>query len=128
MPFSSGAYFGSYSRVSQGRSASAFVVGLLLLGFGFGNRLFDILQRKTELVGVELFRALAEPQPLQLADQMAQTIIAAGKLVALGGELRLFGARGIAFGPGRDQHRAQRGDVVRQGLGGRVHGPIGPRN
>ena len=28
--FSSGAYFGSHSRVSQGRAASAFVVSLLL--------------------------------------------------------------------------------------------------
>ena len=50
---------------------------------------------------------------------MAQTVILAGELVALGGEPRLLGALGIAFGPGRDQHRAQRGDVVRQ----RARGP-----
>ena len=30
MSFSSGAYFGSHSRVSQGRAASAFVVSLLV--------------------------------------------------------------------------------------------------
>jgi hypothetical protein len=48
------------------------------------------------------------------------------KAIILGGELRLFGALGIAFGPGRNQHRVQRGNIVRQGLGGRVHRPIGP--
>ena len=72
-------------------------IGLLLLGLGFGDGLFDILQRESELVGVELFRAAAKLQALQLPDQMAQAII-------LGGELRLFGALGIAFGPGRDEH------------------------
>src|SRR6185312_15437869 len=103
-------------------------IGLLLLGFGFGNRLFNVLQRKTELVGIEFLGAPAKLRALELADQMAQTVILAGKLVARGGELGLFGALGVAFGPDLDQRRAQRGDVVWQGLGGRVHGPIGPRN
>ena len=49
-------------------------IGLLLLGLGFGDRLFDILQRESELVGIELLGAPAEPQPLQLADQMAKAI------------------------------------------------------
>jgi len=47
---------------------------------------------------------------------MAQPIILAGKLVARGGKPCRLGALGIAFGPGRDEHRAQRGNVVRQGL------------
>jgi hypothetical protein len=59
---------------------------------------------------------------------MAQTIILGGKLAALGGEPCLFGALGIAFGPDLDQDRAPRGEVVRQRLGGRAHGPIGPCN
>ena len=122
---------GSDARPARRVSARARLqrrIGLLLLGLGFGDRLFDILQREIELVGVELLRAPAELQALQLADQMAQPVILAGQLVALGGEPRLLGALGVAFGPGRDEHRAQRGDVVRQGLGGRVHGPIGPCN
>src|SRR4051794_8660027 len=68
-------------------------IGLLLLGLGFGDGLFDILQRKIELIGVELFRAPAELQALQLADQVAQPVI-------LTGELRLFGALGVAFSTG----------------------------
>ena len=43
-------------------------IGLLLLGFGFGDSLFDILQREIELVGAELLRAPAEPQALKLSD------------------------------------------------------------
>jgi hypothetical protein len=45
---------------------------------------------------------------------MAQTIILGGRLAALGGEPCLFGALGITFGPDLDEHRAQRGKVVRQ--------------
>ena len=45
----------------------------------------------------------------ELADQVAKAVI-------LGRKLRLFGALGIAFGPGCDEHRTQRGNVVRQGL------------
>jgi hypothetical protein len=76
-------------------------IGLLLLGLGFGDRLFDIFQREIELVGIELFRAPAEPQPLQLTDQMAKTII-------LTGELGLFGALGVAFSTGLGEQRAAR--------------------
>ena len=103
-------------------------IGLLLLGLGLGDRLFEILQGEIELVGIELFRAPAELHPLQLADQVAQPVILAGELIALVDKPCLLGALGIALGPGRDEHRAQRGDVVRQRLGGRVHGPIGPCN
>src|SRR3954468_17165460 len=92
-----------------------------VLGLNLGDGLFDILQREIELFGVELLGASTKLQALQLSDQMAKAII-------LGGKLRLFGALGIAFGPGLGEHRAQRGDVVRQRLGGRVHGPIGPCN
>jgi hypothetical protein len=45
-------------------------IGLLLLGLGCGDGLLDILQREIELVGIELLRTRAEPQPLKLADQM----------------------------------------------------------
>jgi hypothetical protein len=96
-------------------------IGLLLLGLGFGDRLFDILQHKIELIRVELFRAPAELQALQLADQVAQPVI-------LTGELRLFGALGVAFSTGLGEQRAQRGNLVRQRLGSRVHGPIGPHH
>ena len=92
-------------------------IGLLLLGLGFGDRLFDIFQREIELVGVELFRASAELQALQLAVQVTEPII-------LSCELRLFGALGVAFGPGLGEHHTQRNDIVLQKLGARVRGPI----
>ena len=60
-------------------------IGLLLLGLGFGDGLFEILQREIELVGIELLRAPAELQPLQLADQVAKTVILGGKPGILGG-------------------------------------------
>ena len=72
---------GSEPRPARRVSARARLqrrIGLLLLGLGFGDRLFEILQREIELVGIELFRAPAELQPLQLADQVAQPVILAG--------------------------------------------------
>ena len=47
-------------------------VGLLLFGLALRNRLLEIFQCQVELVGIELFRAPAEGQPLQLAKQLAQ--------------------------------------------------------
>jgi len=49
-----------------GASALQRRIDLLLLGLDLGDGLFDILQREIELVGVELFRAPAELQALQL--------------------------------------------------------------
>jgi hypothetical protein len=98
-------------------------VGLLLLGLGRGNRLLEILQRQVQLVGIELFRAAAEPQPLQLADQMAQAVV-------LVGEPLVLGALGIALGPRRQHQRAQRRDILGQGLHvghGRIIAPGQPR-
>ena len=94
-------------------------IGLLLLGFGFGDGLFEVLQRKIELVGVELLRASAELQALKLADEVAKAVI-------LGGEA-LRSARSASssalrrrFGAHRRPPRAS--DVVRGGRGP-VHAP-----
>jgi hypothetical protein len=55
---------------------------LLLLGLARGDRVFEILQRQVELVGIELFRAFAASRALELADQVAQPIVLSGELMA----------------------------------------------
>ena len=67
-------------------------VRLLRFGVAFGHRLFEVLQRQRQLVGVELLRAPAELHPLQLADEVAQALVLildAATFGALGGELRV---------------------------------------
>ena len=44
-----------------------------------GDRLFEIFQSQVELVGIELFRAPAELHPLQLANQVAQSVVLVGE-------------------------------------------------
>ena len=68
-------------------------VGLLLLGSRLGDRLFEILQRQIELVGIEPLRATAELQALQLPDQVAQPVVLPRKPVALVGQPRPLGSR-----------------------------------
>jgi len=66
------------------------LIRLLFFGLAFGNCLFEILERESELVGVELLGAPAELHPLQLADEVAQALILildAPPLRPLGGEL-----------------------------------------
>jgi hypothetical protein len=99
-------------------------IGLFLLGLGFGHGLFEILQREIELVGIEPLRAPTELQALKLADQMAETVILGGELIALGDKAYLLSTLGVPFGPGLREHRVQHGDVAGRGLGGRVHAPI----
>jgi len=99
---------------------------LLLLRFGFGDGQFQILQREIELVGIEPLRAPPELHALKLANQVTQPVVLDGKLLALVGKSRPFGALGVAFGPRRDEHCSQHGSIVGERLGDRVHGPIGP--
>ena len=82
-----------------------------------GDRLFEILQRQVELVGIELLRAPAELHALQLAEQVAQPVVLAGEPVALPRQPRLFGTLGIALGPRRQHQGAQRRDILGKGLG-----------
>ena len=89
-------------------------IGLLVLRFGFGDGLFEILQREIELVGIELLRAGAELPTSKLADQVAKTIVLAGKS-------GILGAPGSAFGPRFQEHDAKRRYVIGKRLGGRVH-------
>ena len=87
-------------------------IGLLLFGLGLGDRLFEIFQSQVELVGIDLFRAPAELHPLQLAQQVAQSVV-------LVGEPPVLSPLGIAFGPGRQHQGAQRGNIVGKGVGRR---------
>jgi hypothetical protein len=100
-------------------------IGLLLFGLTCGNRVLEILQRQIELVGIELFRALAELHTLELADQMAQPIVLAGELIALIEQPLFLGTLGVALGPRRQDHGAQRSGGVGMGVG-RRHEPIIP--
>jgi hypothetical protein len=91
-------------------------LGLLLFGLALGHRLFEVFQRQVELVGIEPFRAPAKLHPLQLADQVAPSVVLAGELIALFQEPPLLRPLGIALGPRRQHQRAQRRDGVRKGL------------
>jgi hypothetical protein len=54
--------------------------------------------------------------PLQLTDQVAQSVVLPGQLIALLDEPRRLGPLGVALGPRRQHQRTQRGDVVTQDL------------
>jgi hypothetical protein len=91
-------------------------IGLLLFGLAHSDCLFEIFQRQVELVRIELFRAPAELHPLQLTDQVTQSVVLAGELIALCDEPRLLVPLGIAFGPRHQHQRAQRRNVVGRDL------------
>ena len=80
---------------------------LVFVGFICRNHLFDILKRKTQLLGIELLRTAAKLRALQLAQKMAQPIILRQCLVALDN-------RGITLGTRCHEERLQRVDVHRQ--------------
>ena len=67
--------------------------------------------------GIELFRALAELHPLQLAKQVAQPVVLAGELIALFDQSPLLGPLGVALRPCRQHQGAQRSKVVGKGVG-----------
>ena len=92
-------------------------IGLLLFGLTRGDRLFEIFQRQVELVGIELFRAPAELHPLQLAKQVAESVVLAGELIALFDRPPLLGPLRVALRPCRQHQRAQPSNVVGKGLG-----------
>ena len=103
-------------------------IGLLLFGLARGNCLFEIFQRQVELVGIELFRAPAELHPLQLAKQVAQSVVLAGKLIALFDQPAILGPLGVALRPCGQHQRAQRSNIVGKCVG-RGHGrdyPMSP--
>jgi hypothetical protein len=91
-------------------------IGLLVFGLALGNCLFEIFQGQIELVGIELFRTPAELHPLQLANQVAQSVVLTSELIALFDEPRLLGPLGVALGPDRQHEGAQRCDVVGKDL------------
>ena len=91
-------------------------IGLLLFGLALGNCLFEIFQSQVELVGIELFRTPAELHPLQLANQLAQSVVLTSQLIALFDEPRLLGPLAVALGPHCQHQRAQRCDIVGKDL------------
>ena len=86
------------------------------IGLARGNGLFEIFQSQVELVGIELFRTPAELHPLQLANQVAQSVVLTSELIALFDEPRLLRPLGVALGPRRQHQRTQRDDVVGKDL------------
>lgn len=94
-------------------------IGLLLFGLGLGDCLFQILQGQVELVWIELFRAPAELHSLQLAKQVAQSVVLPSELIALFGQPPLLGPLGVTLHPCRQHQGAQRGNIVGKGVGRR---------
>ena len=91
-------------------------IGLFLFGLTRGNGLFEIFQSQVELVGIELLRTPAELHALQLANQVAQSVVLTSELIAFFDEPHLFGPFGIAFGLRCQHQRAQRYNVVGEDL------------
>ena len=77
---------------------------LVVGGLVAGNGLLDILERKKQLLGIELLRAPTELRALQLAQQMPEAIHLRQRLVTLG-------ERGVTLGTGRREERFQRFDI-----------------
>ena len=69
-------------RRFSGRAWRQRRIGFVLFGLARGNGLFEIFQSQVELVGIELFRTPAELHPLQLANQVAQSVVLTSELIA----------------------------------------------
>src|SRR5215469_2229436 len=91
-------------------------IGLLLFGLARGNGLFEIFQSQVELVGIELLRTPAEVHALQLANQVAQSVVLTSELIAFFDEPRLLGPFGVALGLRCQHQRAQHYDIVGKDL------------
>jgi len=71
---------------------------MVRLGLALRHRLLDILERKLQLIGVELLGTAAELRPLQLAQKMPQPIVLIADPVPLGQGAIAFGSQSVAFG------------------------------
>jgi len=91
-------------------------IRLLLVGLARGNGLFEIFQSQVELVGIEFFRTPAEVHALQLANQVAQSVVLTSELIAFFDQPRLLGPFGVALGMRCQHQRAQRCDIVGKDL------------
>ena len=92
-------------------------IGLLLFGLGLGDCLFQIFQGQVELVWIELFRAPAELHSLQLAKQVAQSVVLPSELITLFGQPPLLGPLRVTLRPCRQHQGVQRGNVVGKAVG-----------
>ena len=90
-----------------GAVAGARRVLLVLGGLVAGNGLLNVLERQTQLLGIELLRAATELGALQLTQQMPQAIHLRQCLVALGD-------RSVSLCARRREERLQRLDVGRK--------------
>ena len=57
-------------------------LGFVLFGLARGNGLFEIFESQVELIGIELLRMPAEVHALQLANQLAQSVVLTSQLIA----------------------------------------------
>jgi hypothetical protein len=87
-----------------GTGASPFRVPLVVVGFGRGDGLLDVLKRQMQLVRIELLRAAAKLGALQLVQQMLQSVILRLQVIALCN-------RGVSLRTRLREQRLQRCDV-----------------
>jgi hypothetical protein len=75
------------------------------------------------MIGVSAKSGSIRPRlrSLQLAKQVAQSVVLAGKLIALFDQPAILGPLSVAFRPCRQHQRAQRSNIVGKGIG-RGHG------
>jgi len=90
------------------------LIRLLLFGLALGNRLFEVLERESELVGIEPLGVPAELHPLQLPDEVAQALVLILDAAA-------FGALGFELGAHRQHRGAQAEGIVGKIVESRRH-------
>ena len=95
---------------------------LALFGLGGAARdgLLEVLKGKLQLVRIELFGAPAKLHPLQLTQQVTQSIVLLGQPIALGQRRIALGQRRIALGRHTVQQAAQRFDSSGRGSAGTI--------
>ena len=76
--------------------------------------LLDVLERQTQLLGIELLRTAAKLRALQLAQQMPQAVILRQGMVALHD-------RGVTLRPRRREQRMQGCDIGWKLIGALAH-------
>ena len=90
------------------------LVLLVVVGLVGRNRLLDVLERQTQLLGVELLRMAAKLRTLQLAQQMPQAVVLRQGMVALH-------ERGVTLRPRRSDQRMQGCDIGWKRIGALAH-------
>ena len=97
-----------------GAGTRGHLVLFVVVGLVGRNHLLDVLERQTQLLGVELLRMAAKLRTLQLAQQVPQAVVLRQGMVALH-------ERGVTLRPRRSDQRMQGCDIGWKRIGALAH-------